>query len=173
MILFKGAATALVTPFSEGQVDYDSLENLIEWQINEGIDALVSCGTTGEASTLSDEEQKSVVKFTVEKVGGRVPVIAGAGSDRYGAYASELSKALADEGADGLLIVTPYYNKCSDSGLIKHFETIADAVDIPLIAYSVPGRTGVNISPAVVSEISKHPNICGHQGSERQHSSGC
>ena len=160
MILFKGSATALVTPFSEGQVDYDSLENLIEWQINEGIDALVSCGTTGEASTLSDEEQKSVVKFTVEKVGGRVPVIAGAGSNDT-AHASELSKALADEGADGLLIVTPYYNKCSDSGLIKHFETIADAVDIPLIAYSVPGRTGVNISPAVVSEISKHPNICG------------
>ncbi|MCI8630924.1 MAG: 4-hydroxy-tetrahydrodipicolinate synthase [Firmicutes bacterium] len=160
MILFKGAATALVTPFSEGKVDYNSLENLIEWQINEGIDALVSCGTTGEASTLSDEEQKSVVKFTVEKVNGRIPVIAGAGSNNT-AHAVEMSKTLADAGADGLLIVTPYYNKCSDSGLIKHYETIADAVDIPIIAYSVAGRTGVNISPKVVSEIAQHKNICG------------
>lgn len=160
MILFKGAATALVTPFSEGKVDYDSLEKLIEWQINEGIDALVSCGTTGEASTLSDEEQKNVVKFTVEKVNGRIPVIAGAGSNDT-AHAAELSKSLEDVGADGLLIVTPYYNKCSESGLIKHYETIAEAVGIPIIMYSVQGRTGMNISPNVVKELAPHEKICG------------
>ncbi len=160
MILFKGAATALVTPFSEGSVDYNALENLIEWQINEGIDALVSCGTTGEASTLSDEEHKKVVQFTIEKTRGRVPVIAGAGSNDT-AHAIEMSKALEALGADGLLLVTPYYNKCSDSGLIQHYEAIANAVSIPSIVYSVQGRTGVNISPKVVSELAPNPGICG------------
>lgn len=158
MVLFKGAATALVTPFRDGVVDYEALSNLIEWQINECIDALVICGTTGEASTLTDEEQLDVVKFAVDKVNHRVPVIAGSGSNCTN-HAIEMSKACEAAGADGLLIVTPYYNKCSDAGLIKHFTAIADNVNIPIIIYSVQGRTGVNISPYVVSELYMHPMI--------------
>lgn len=160
MTLFKGAATALVTPFKNGLVDYEALSELIEWQIAEGIDALVSCGTTGEASTLSDEEQIEVIKYTVSKVAGRIPVIAGAGSNDT-AHALELSIAAQETGANGLLIVTPYYNKCNEDGLIKHYTAIADKVNIPIIMYSVAGRTGVNITPAAVSEMCKHPMICG------------
>ncbi len=160
MTLFKGAGTALVTPFDNGQVDFRRLGDLLDWQISSGIDAVVSCGTTGEASTLNDEEHINTVKFTVEKVAGRIPVIAGAGSNdtNHAVYmAGELEKL----GVDGLLIVTPYYNKCTEKGLIRHYEKIADSVSIPLILYSVPGRTGVNISPFVVKELCHHPNICG------------
>ena len=160
MILFQGAATALVTPFRDGKVDFDALGELIEWQIEEGIDALVSCGTTGEASTLSDKEQREVVAFTVKKANGRVPVIAGSGSNDT-RHAAELAESLEDAGADGLLVVTPYYNKCSESGMIRHYETIADSVSIPMILYSVAGRTGVHITPKVVSELAQHPHICG------------
>lgn len=160
MTLFKGAGTALVTPFSKGEVDYGRLAGLLDWQVSSGIDAVISCGTTGEASTLNDEEHIKTVAFTVEKVDKRAPVIAGAGSNDT-AHAVFMAQALQEAGADGLLVVTPYYNKCTQKGLIKHYETIADSVDIPIILYSVPARTGVNISPSSVKELSRHPGICG------------
>lgn len=160
MTLFKGAGVALVTPFSEGQVDYDSLASLLDWQVSSGIDSIVSCGTTGEASTLNDEEHINTVKFTVETVKKRVPVIAGAGSNDTD-HAIYMAGELENVGVDGLLIVTPYYNKCTQKGLVKHYEKIADSVDIPIILYSVPGRTGVNIGPSSVKELAQHPNIIG------------
>lgn len=142
MSLFKGAATALITPFKDGKIDYVSMGKLIEWQINQGIDALVVCGTTGEASTLSVMEKLQLVRFAVDLTDGRVPVIAGSGTNNTAA-AADLSKGMEDAGADGLLIVTPYYNRCTESGLISHYEKIADDVSIPIIMYSVPSRTGV------------------------------
>lgn len=160
MTLFKGAGVALVTPFSQGKVDYDRLAGLLDWQVSSGIDAIVSCGTTGEASTLNDEEHINTVKFAAHAVKNKVPVIAGAGSNDT-AHAMFMAQALENAGADGLLVVTPYYNKCTQKGLMKHYEKIADSVDIPIILYSVPGRTGVNISPSSVKELSQHPNICG------------
>lgn len=160
MTLFKGAGTAMVTPFENGKVDYRRLEALLDWQIGSGIDAVITCGTTGEASTLNDKEHIETVEFTVKKTRGRVPVIAGAGSNDTH-HAVYMSEKLEEKGADGLLIVTPYYNKCTEKGLIKHYIKIAESVNIPVILYSVPGRTGVNISPAVVKELHSHPNICG------------
>lgn len=157
---FIGAGVALVTPFKDGKVDFPAMGALIDWQIENEIDAIISCGTTGEASTLSDEEHIDVVKYTVDKVRGRVPVIAGAGSNDT-KHAIEMSKALIDVGADGLLVVTPYYNKCTQKGLIEHYLAIADKITVPMIIYSVPGRTGVNISPFAVSKLCRHPNICG------------
>jgi len=160
MTLFKGAGTAMVTPFENGMVDFRRLEELLEWQISSGIDAIVTCGTTGEASTLNDDEHIKTVEFTIDKIKGRVPVIAGAGSNDT-AHAVYMAEKLEEKGADGLLVVTPYYNKCTEKGLIRHYEKIADSVNIPIILYSVPGRTGVNISPFVVKELYCHPNICG------------
>ena len=158
--LFKGCATALITPFKDGKIDYVSMGKIIENQIKEGVDALVVCGTTGEASTLSDKEKFQLVKFTVDLVKNRVPVIAGAGSNDT-KHAIDLSKEMEQSGANGLLIVTPYYNKCSEKGLITHYEKIADSVEIPIVMYSVPSRTGVNIKPSTVNILSKHPNIAG------------
>lgn len=160
MTLFKGAGTAMITPFDNEKVDYRRLEDLLEWQINSGIDAIISCGTTGEASTLNDKEHINTVEFTVDKVAGRIPVIAGAGSNDTN-HAVYMACELEEKGVDGLLVVTPYYNKCTEKGLIRHYEKIADSVNIPLILYSVPSRTGVNISPYVVKELYAHPNICG------------
>jgi 4-hydroxy-tetrahydrodipicolinate synthase len=160
MPLFTGAATALVTPFKDGKVDFASFGQLIDWQIEQGIDGLVICGTTGEASTLNDVEHIETVRYAIKKAAGRVPVIAGAGSNDT-RHAIDMSMALEEEGADGLLLVTPYYNKCTDKGLIIHYTAIADRVNIPIILYSVPARTGVNISPFVVSELCNHPNIVG------------
>lgn len=160
MVPFIGAGVALITPFSKGKIDFETTNELIEWQIEQGIDAIISCGTTGEASTLTDEEHVKLVKQTIKQVNGRVPVIAGAGSNNT-QHAIEMSKALSAAGADGLLLVTPYYNKCSQEGLVKHFEKIADSVDIATIIYSVPGRTGVNITPWAVSKLYEHQNICG------------
>lgn len=160
MPLFKGAAVAIVTPFKGGNVDYDSLASLLDWQLSEGIDAIVSCGTTGEASTLTDKEHIETVKFTVGAVNKRVPVIAGAGSNDTD-HAVFMAKELEKAGADGLLLVTPYYNKCTQKGLIRHYAKIADTVAIPTILYSVPERTGVNISPSSVKELAQHPNIAG------------
>ena len=161
MTIFKGCAVAIVTPFlPDGRVDFERFTELIEWQISEGIDAIVSCGTTGEASTLTDEEQTEVVKHCVDVVARRVPVIGGAGSNdtRHGI---NLAKMIEQAGADALLLVTPYYNKCSQAGLIKHYISTADAVGIPSLLYSVPGRTGVNIEPSTVAELAKHPRIVG------------
>ncbi len=160
MSLFKGCATALITPFKDGKIDYVSMGKIIENQIKENIDALVVCGTTGEASTLSHKEKIQLVKFVVDLVNKRVPVIAGSGTNNT-QYTLELSKEMEDCGADGLLIVTPYYNKCTEKGLVAHYEKIADNVEIPIIMYSVPSRTGVNISPSAVSTLSKHPKIQG------------
>ena len=158
--IFTGAATAIITPLKNDKVDYESFEKLISWQIDEGIDAIVVCGTTGEASTLSDDEHKDVIKFCVDTVKGRVPVIAGTGSNDT-AYAIELTRHAAEAGADAALVVTPYYNKATQNGLIKMFTSIADASDIPLILYNVPSRTGCNILPATAAKLADHPNIVG------------
>ena len=150
----------MITPFKDGKIDYVAMGRLIEWQISKGIDALVVCGTTGEASTLSEREKIQLVRFAVDLVKGRVPVLAGTGSNSTKRTA-ELSKEMEDAGADGLLIVTPYYNKCTEHGLIAHYENIADSVCLPIIMYSVPSRTGVNITPSAVAVLSRHPNIAG------------
>lgn len=157
--IFKGSGVALVTPMNEDwSVNYEALGNLIEYQIKNNTDALIICGTTGESATLSHEEHCEVIKFAVEKVNKRIPVIAGTGSNDT-KYAIELSKEAQRFGVDGLLAVTPYYNKTSQNGLIRHYNAIADAVDIPIILYNVPSRTGVNIKPQTYLELSKHPNI--------------
>lgn len=160
MAVFTGAGVALVTPFRDGKVDFDNYGELIEWQIAEGTDAIISCGTTGEASTMTDAEQIEVVEYAVNKVNGRVPVIAGAGSNDT-AHGIALSKELERAGADALLHVTPYYNKCTQKGYIQHMTAIADNVNIPIILYSVKSRTGVNVLPKTALELSKHPNIVG------------
>lgn len=158
--IFKGAGVALVTPMNkDGSVNYETLEQLIEFQIKNGTDAIITCGTTGESATLSPEEKRKVIKFTIEKTAKRIPVIAGTGCNNT--QAALMSSLEAQElGADGLLIVTPYYNKTSQSGLIKHYTYIADRVHIPIILYNVPSRTGVNINPETCAELAKHPNIC-------------
>ncbi len=158
--IFKGAGVALVTPMNkDGSVNYETLEQLIEFQIKNGTDAIITCGTTGESATLTPEEKRKVIKFTIEKTAKRIPVIAGTGCNNT--QAALMSSLEAQElGADGLLIVTPYYNKTSQSGLIKHYTYIADRVHIPIILYNVPSRTGVNINPETCAELAKHPNIC-------------
>lgn len=156
--VFKGAATALVTPFKNNEVDYDALEKLIESQIRSGIDSIVICGTTGESSTLTDEEHRSVIEFTVKKAAKRIPIIAGTGSNDY-AYAIDLSQHACEVGADALLHVTPYYNKASQAGLVKYFSKIADNVSKPVILYNVPSRTGCNIGIDAYKELAQHPNI--------------
>lgn len=158
--VFKGAATAIVTPLNENGIDFESFGRLIEWQISKGIDAIVVAGTTGEGSTLTDAEHKQVIKYCVEKVAGRVPVIAGTGSNDI-AYAIELTKYACSVGADAMLLVTPYYNKATQNGLIKSFTAIADASDKPCILYNVPSRTGCNLTPESCAVLAKHPNIVG------------
>lgn len=158
-IIFKGAGVALVTPMnSDRSVNYDELENLIEFQIKNGTDAIISCGTTGESATLSSQERNNLIEFTVKKVDGRIPVIAGTGCNNT-KQALENSLSAEKLGVDGLLIVTPYYNKTSQSGLIKHYEYIADRVKTPIILYNVPSRTGVSIKPQTYLKLSKHENI--------------
>ena len=156
--IFKGAATALITPFKEGKIDCEAFENLIEKQIESGISALVVCGTTGEASTMDYNEQLACIKFTVDKAGGRVPVIAGTGSNCT-KKAIYLSRSAQELGADALLVITPYYNKATPDGLISHFTAIADSVDAPIILYNVPSRTGVNITIDVYKALAEHKNI--------------
>lgn len=156
--LFIGSAVAIVTPFTDEGVDYQTLEELIEFQIKGGSDAIVICGTTGEASTMPDEEHIAVIKFAVEKVNKRVPVIAGTGSNDT-RHAVELSKAAEDVGADGILSVTPYYNKATQKGLYGHFKMIAESIKIPMILYNVPGRTGLNINPETIKALSEIHNI--------------
>ena len=156
--VFEGMASAIITPLNEKGIDYELFAKLVEWQIAEGIDGIVVCGTTGEGATLSDEEHKNAIEFMVKQVAGRVPVIAGTGSNDT-AYAVELTKHACQMGVDGVLTVTPYYNKATQKGLIKSFTAIADASTVPVILYNVPSRTGVNIAPKTVLELSKHPNI--------------
>ena len=158
--IFRGVATALITPLTESGIDYDAFGRLIDWQIGEGINALVIAGTTGEGSTLTDEEHREAIRFSVERAAGRVPIIAGTGSNDT-AYAVDLSRYACQVGADGLLVVTPYYNKATQNGLIAMFTAIADASTKPLILYNVPSRTGVNIEPATYAALADHPNIAG------------
>ncbi len=158
--IFRGIGTALVTPMNESGVDYDALARLLDYQIEGGVDALIVCATTGEAPTLTDEEHIDVIKFVVDRVSGRVPVIAGTGSN-YTDHAVEMSVKAKAAGADALLCVTPYYNKCTQKGLVQSFYRIADATDLPMIVYSVPSRTGVKIMPDTCVELSRHPNIVG------------
>lgn len=156
--IFTGAAVAIVTPFTDNQVNYAELGEMIERQISGSTDAIVICGTTGESSTLTDEEHRECIRFCVEKVAGRVPVIAGTGSNDTD-YAISLSRYACEVGADALLLVTPYYNKATPKGLIKSFSAVADAVNKPIILYNVPSRTGVNITLPVYKELAKHENI--------------
>ena len=158
--LFRGCGTALVTPFYHGQIDYTALGELIDWQIASGVNALIAAGTTGEAPTLTEDEKINVVRFTVEKAAGRVPVIAGTGSNNT-AYAVRLSMAAEAAGADGILVITPYYNKTSQAGLVAHFTTIADATSLPLLIYHIPSRTGMRIAPQTFCTLSHHPRIVG------------
>ncbi|MBQ4323455.1 MAG: 4-hydroxy-tetrahydrodipicolinate synthase [Clostridia bacterium] len=158
--VFQGVATAIVTPMTAQGVDYDTFDRLLDWQIKEGVNALVIAGTTGEGSTLSDEEHRQVLKFAVESVKGRVPVIAGTGSNDI-AYAVDLTKFACDVGCDAMLVVTPYYNKATQKGLIRSFTEIADASTKPLILYNVPSRTGCNLLPKTCAELAEHPNIVG------------
>lgn len=158
--IFTGAASALITPMTSSGVDYENFRKLINWQIDEGIDALVIAGTSGEASTLTDEEHREVLKFAVEVVDGRVPVIAGTGSNDTD-YAIDLTKYACEIGCDAMLVVTPYYNKATQKGLIKMFTAIADASTKPVILYNVPSRTGVNIEPATYAALADHPMIQG------------
>ena len=156
--IFKGAATAIVTPLTKDGIDYEQFGRLIDWQIEEGIDAIVVCGTTGEASTLTDEEHRDAIAYAVKKVNGRVPVIAGTGSNDT-AYAIELTRHACEAGADAILLVTPYYNKATQKGLIESFRAVADVSTKPIILYNVPSRTGCNILPATAAILAEHPNI--------------
>ena len=156
--IFKGMATALVTPMTETGVDYEALGRFIDFQIEQGINALVAVGTTGENAPLEPEEQKEVIRFTVERAAGRVKVIAGTGTNNT-EHVLANTKAACEVGADAILVVTPYYNKATQNGLIKHFTTIADASTVPVILYNVPGRTGCNLQPKTVAKLAEHPNI--------------
>ena len=155
MAIFKGAGVAIVTPFHEdGSVNYEKLKELIDWQIENGTDAIIICGTTGESATLSEAEHEDVVRFAIRAVDHRVPIIAGTGSNATDT-AIMLSKAAEADGADALLLVTPYYNKATQNGLFAHYKAISDAVNIPMIVYNVPSRTGVNILPATMARMAK------------------
>ncbi|MBR5262200.1 MAG: 4-hydroxy-tetrahydrodipicolinate synthase [Clostridia bacterium] len=158
--IFRGASTALITPLNAEGIDYENFGRLIDWQIEEGIDSLVICGTTGEGSTLSDEEHRDALEFAYKRAAGRVPMIAGTGSNDT-AYAIDLTKFACEIGYDGMLLVTPYYNKATQNGLIKTFTAIADESTKPCILYNVPSRTGVNIEPATYGVLADHPMITG------------
>ena len=158
MSIFKGSGVAIVTPFNENGVDFDKLGELLEWHIQNKTDAIIICGTTGEASTMTEIERKETIKFTVDKVNKRIPVIAGTGSNNTMA-SIEMSKYAEAVGVDGLLVINPYYNKTSYNGLIAHFRSIAESVKTPIIVYNVPSRTGMNITPKALSELCKIDNI--------------
>ena len=158
--VFKGIATAMVTPMTPHGVDYDNLARFIDFQIENGINALVAAGTTGESATLSQAERKEVIRFTVKRVNGRVPVIAGTGTNNT-EHVLDFTRSACDDGADAVLVVTPYYNKSTQGGLIAHYTAVADASEKPVILYNVPSRTGCNLLPETVSVLADHPKICG------------
>ena len=158
---FSGSYVALVTPFhADGSVNFDKLKELVNWQIAQGTDGIVALGTTGESSTMTHEEDDEVARCVIETVNGRIPVICGAGSNCTKTQL-EKSRRYCEMGADGLLLITPYYNKANDEGMYRHFATVADSVDAPIILYNVPGRTGCSISPACCARLAAHPNIAG------------
>lgn len=158
--LFKGTCTAMITPFTEDGIDYDALGKLIDYQIDGGIDAIVVLGTTGEAATMTDNEYADVTKYCFDRIGKRAKIILGTGSNCT-AKAVEKSKFAEQMGADGLLVVTPYYNKCTQNGLIKYYQTVCESVNVPVLCYNVPARTGVNILPQTMDKIADIPNIYG------------
>ncbi len=158
--IFTGSGVAIITPFTKDGVNFEELGRIIEDQISGGTDSIVIAGTSGESATLTDEEHREVIKYTVEKVNKRIPVVAGAGSNET-VYAVELAKHAEEVGADAILAVTPYYNKCTQNGLVAHYYKIADSVKIPMIVYNVPSRTGVNIKPETYAKLSKHERIVG------------
>lgn len=158
--VFQGMATAMVTPMTSTGVDWDAFARFIDFQLENGINALVAVGTTGESATLTPEERKEVIRFTVKRVDGRVPVIAGTGTNNT-EHVLDFTRAACDDGADGLLVVTPYYNKATQGGLIKHFSMVADVATKPVIMYNVPGRTGLNLQAKTVATLAEHPNIAG------------
>jgi 4-hydroxy-tetrahydrodipicolinate synthase len=160
MSIFTGSGVAIVTPFTEEGIDFSKLEELLEWHVSEGTDAIIICGTTGEASTMSSDEKKAAVRFTVDVIKGRIPVIAGTGSNNT-SLAVEMSKWADEAGVDGLLLITPYYNKTTQKGCIEHFKAIASQVKKPIIIYNVPSRTGLNILPETLLELTKVKNIAG------------
>ena len=161
MTKFSGSYVAIVTPFNpDGSVNFDKLKELVKWHLAEGTDGIVALGTTGESSTMSHEEDDDVARCVIETVNGRIPVICGAGSNCTQTQL-EKSRKYHDMGADGLLLISPYYNKANDEGMYRHFAAVADAVDTPIILYNVPGRTGCSISPAVVARLARHENIAG------------
>lgn len=157
-VLFKGSGVAIVTPFKNGGIDFESYGRLIDFQVENGTQAIIACGTTGESATLSESEHKSVISFVVEHVNKRIPVIAGTGSNNT-AYALELSKFAQSAGVDGIMAVSPYYNKTTQSGIVAHFYKIADSVNLPIMVYNVPSRTGLDILPATYAKLGKHENI--------------
>ena len=156
--IFTGMATAIVTPMTRDDIDYEALGRFLEFQIENGVAALVAVGTTGESATLTTAERKEVIRFTVEKTAGRVPVIAGTGTNNT-EHVLDFTKSACDDGADAVLVVTPYYNKATQNGLIKHYERIADYSAKPVIMYNVPGRTGCNLNPSSCAILADHPNI--------------
>ncbi|NSB15686.1 4-hydroxy-tetrahydrodipicolinate synthase [Clostridium beijerinckii] len=158
MSIFQGSAVAIVTPFNENGINFESLRNLLEWHIKEGTDAIVICGTTGEATTMTEKEKKDTIKFTVDVINKRIPVIAGTGSNNTAAAIS-MSKYAESVGVDGLLVITPYYNKTTQNGLIKHFKAINDEVNTPIVLYNVPSRTGVNIAPKTLAKLAELSNV--------------
>ena len=158
MSIFKGSGVAIITPFTDTGVNYTKLEELLEWHVSEGTDAIIICGTTGEATTMSEEEKKKTTKFTVDVIKNRIPVIAGTGSNDT-VKSISMSKYAESVGVDGLLIITPYYNKTNSEGLIRHFEAINNAVSTPIIAYNVPSRTSLNITPEQLLKLSAFNNI--------------
>lgn len=158
MSIFKGSGVAIVTPFNENGVNFERLRTLLEWHIEQGTDAIIICGTTGEATTMTEKEKKDTIKFTVDVVNKRIPVIAGTGSNNTSS-AIVMSKYAESVGVDGLLVITPYYNKTTQKGLIKHFEAINNEVNTPIILYNVPSRTGVNIKPSTLVELAKLSNV--------------
>ncbi len=160
MSIFEGSAVALVTPFTQNGINFEELGKLLDFHLQNSTDAILACGTTGEPSTMTKEEKKQVIKFCVDHVAGRIPVLAGTGGNNT-AEVVEFSRFAQQAGADALLIVTPYYNKCSQAGLIRHYYAVGDAVDIPVIVYNVPSRTGVNVLPATYAALARHENIRG------------
>ena len=158
--IYTGMATALVTPMTPEGIDYDAFGRFIDFQIDNGINALVAMGTTGENATIEPEDQTAVIRYTVERAAGRVPVIAGTGTNNT-AHVIDNTKRACDVGADAVLVVTPYYNKATQSGLITHFTAVADVSTVPVILYNVPGRTGCNLQPKTIATLAEHPNIVG------------
>lgn len=158
MSLFRGSGVAIITPFKDNGVDFEKLEELLEWHIESGTDAIIICGTTGEASTMTEKERKDTIKFTVDTVKGRIPVIAGTGSNCTQA-AVDMSKWAESIGVDGVLVITPYYNKTTQKGLVEHFKAVASSIKTPVVIYNVPGRTGLNLKPETLEKLCRVENI--------------